>query len=76
MQYFDWLGVSPAESIGLIKKISKKKIKQSDFDNLEERIKKQWIINTGSEEMFSETWHLVQSCMSYGFCSAHAAATS
>ena len=76
MQYFDWLGVSPAESIGLIKKISKKKIKQSDFDNLEERIKKQWIINTGSEEMFSETWYLVQSCMSYGFCSAHAAATS
>lgn len=76
MQYFDWLGVSPAESIGLIKKISKKKIKQSDFDNLEERIKKQWIINTGSEKMFSETWHLVQSCMSYGFCSAHAAATS
>ena len=76
MQYFDWLGVSPAESIGLIKKISKKKIKQSDFDNLEERIKKQWIVNTGSEEMFSETWHLVQSCMSYGFCSAHAAATS
>ena len=27
MQYFDWLGVTPAESIGLIKKISKKKIK-------------------------------------------------
>ena len=29
MQYFEWLGVSPAESIGLIKKISKKKIKPS-----------------------------------------------
>ena len=26
MQYFEWLGVTPAESIGLIKKISKKKI--------------------------------------------------
>ena len=76
MQYFNWLGITPAESIGLIKKISKKKIKQSDFDNLEERLKQQWIQNTGSEEMFSETWHLVQSCMSYGFCSAHAAATS
>ena len=76
MRYFDWLGVSPAESIGLIKKISKKKIKQEDFDNLESRIKKKWIENTGSENMFNETWELVQSCISYGFCSAHAAATS
>lgn len=76
MQYFDWLGVSPAESIGLIKKISKKKIHQEDFDSLEERLKKNWIAQTGSEKMFSETWKLVQSCISYGFCSAHAAATS
>ena len=76
MQYFDWLGVTPAESIGLIKKISKKKIKPSDFANLEERLKTQWIINTGSDEMFNETWNMIQSCMSYGFCAAHAAATS
>lgn len=76
MQYFDWLGVTPAESIGLIKKISKKKIKPEDFANLEERIKKQWVINTGSESGFDTTWNMIQSCMSYGFCSAHAAATS
>ena len=76
MEYFDWLGVTPAESIGLIKKISKKKIKPEDFANLEERLRKQWIINTGSESMFEETWTMIQSCMAYGFCSAHAAATS
>lgn len=76
MQYFDWLGVTPAESIGLIKKISKKKIHQEDFDSLEERLRSKWIENTGSEDMFDETWKLVQSCISYGFCSAHAAATS
>ena len=76
MQYFDWLGVTPAESIGLIKKISKKKIKQEDFDSLEDRLRKRWIENTGSEDMFAETWKLIQSCISYGFCSAHAAATS
>lgn len=76
MQYFDWLGVTPAESIGLIKKISKKKIKPEDFSNLEEKIRKQWIINTGSEDGFVTTWKMIQSCMSYGFCSAHAAATS
>ena len=76
MKYFDWLGVTPAESIGLIKKISKKKIKPEDFANLEERLRKQWIVNTGSESMFEETWNMIQSCMAYGFCSAHAAATS
>lgn len=76
MQYFDWLGVSPAESIGLIKKISKKKIHQEDFDNLEGRLKKQWIINTGSEYMFSETWNMIQSCISYGFAAPHALAVA
>lgn len=75
MQYFEWLGVTPAESIGLIKKISKKKIHAEDFKNLEERIKEKWIENTGSIDDFEETWEMVQSCMSYGFCSAHAVAT-
>lgn len=75
MQYFEWLGVTPAESIGLIKKISKKKIHPEDFKNLEERIKAKWVDNTGSIDDFEETWQMVQSCMSYGFCSAHAVAT-
>lgn len=75
MQYFEWLGVTPAESIGLIKKISKKKIHQEDFERLEQRIKAKWIENTGSIDHFDESWKLVQSCMSYGFCSAHAVAT-
>lgn len=68
MQYFEWLGVTPAESIGLIKKISKKKIKQEDFDNLEVRLKDNWVKNTGSDSMFNETWEMIQSCIAYGFC--------
>ena len=76
MQYFDWLGVTPAESIGLIKKISKKKIKPEDFEKLAERLKTNWIKQTGTEKMFEETWAMIQGCMSYGFASPHAAATS
>ena len=76
MEYFQWLDVTPSESIGLIKKISKKKIKPDDFAKLENRIRKAWIDKTGSEDMFDETWGMIQSCMAYGFCSAHAAATS
>lgn len=76
MQYFDWLGISPAKSIGLIKKISKKKIHQEDFDALEEKLKSQWIINTGSNDNFEETWGMIQSCISYGFASPHALAVA
>lgn len=76
MTYFEWLGVTPAESIGLIKKISKKKIKPKDFQALEKRLKDNWIKNTGSDANFEETWQMIQSCLAYSFCSAHAASTS
>ena len=68
MQFFEWLGVTPAESIGLIKKISKKKIKQEDFDSLEGRLHKQWIANVGNDDKFKDVWDMIQSCISYGFC--------
>ena len=76
MQYFEWLGITPAESIGLIKKISKKKIKPEDFTKLEERIRTKWLENTGSMEAFDTTWEMIQGCMSYGFASPHAVATA
>lgn len=76
MQYFEWLGVTPAESIGLIKKISKKKIKPEDFTKLEERIRAKWLENTGSMDAFDTTWEMIQGCMSYGFAAPHAVATA
>lgn len=72
MQYFEWLGISPADSIGLIKKISKKKIKQSDFDKLEEGLRENWIKKTGSIDKFDEIWTMIQDCLAYGFNSPHA----
>jgi len=76
MQYFEWLGVDPANSVGLIKKISKKKIKPADFEKLEKDIKEKWTENTGSEEGFDENWKDMQSMMSYGFNSPHGYATA
>ncbi len=76
MQYFEWLGVSPAESIGLIKKISKKKIKPEDFSKLEDRLHENWIKKVGNDDKFQDIWSLVQSCMSYGFAAPHAVATA
>lgn len=76
MNYFEWLGVTPAESIGLIKKISKKKIKPEDFERLENKLRKNWIKNTGSEDGFDKTWTDIQAQMSYGFNSPHGEATA
>ena len=76
MQYFEWLGVTPAESIGLIKKISKKKIKPEDFKNLEERIRNKWIENTGTIDGFEKSWSDMQAQMGYGFNSPHGEATA
>lgn len=67
MQYFEWLGISPAESIGLIKKISKKKIKKEDFDKLVDRIKEAWVQQTGNIDGFYENWEMIQNCMAYSF---------
>ena len=76
MAYFNWLDITPAESIGLIKKISKKKIHPEDFQKLEERLLKKWIENTGSEQGFKKTWEMIQGCMSYGYAAPHALAVS
>lgn len=72
MKYFEWLDISPAESIGLIKKISKKKIKESDFKKLESTLRKTWIEKVGNDDKFDYTWNALQDQMAYGYCSAHA----
>lgn len=71
MQYFEWLGITPSESIGLIKKISKKKIKPKDFAVLEDRLKENWEKNNGTIEGFDKSWADMQSQMAYSFNSPH-----
>ena len=71
MQYFEWLGVTPSESIGLIKKISKKKIKPKDFAVLEDRLKENWEKNNGTIEGFDKSWADMQSQMMYSYNSPH-----
>lgn len=71
MQFFEWLGITPAESIGLIKKISKKKIKKSDFEVLTERLEDGWQKQVGNLNYFHQIWEKMQSMMSYGFNTPH-----
>lgn len=71
MQFFEWLGVRPNESIGLIKKISKKRIKQKDFDDLTAKLKENWYKINGTYDGFEETWEDIQPMMEYGYNSPH-----
>ena len=72
MQFFEYFGISPAKSIGLIKKISKKKIHKEDFDALTETLKKNWLDKIGDLKDFDKTWDMMQSYMGYGYNSPHA----
>ena len=76
MQYFEWLGITPSKSISLIKKISKKKIHQKDFDDLNETLKKNWIEKVGTINGFQKTWDEMQSSMSYSYNVPHALAVA
>jgi DNA polymerase III alpha subunit len=76
LKFFEWLGVSPAISIGLIKKIAKKKIKPKDFSNLEEQLRQGWIKQVGNDDDFDSIWKDMQHQMSYGFNVGHGYATA
>lgn len=72
MQFLSWLGIKPDETIGIIKKISKKKFTQNEFDDLEGGLRKEWIKNVGDDSKFDETWKKIQSMIAYGYNTPHA----
>lgn len=74
MAYFEALGIKPSESIGLIKKISKKRIKPEHFNALVETLKEGWLRQIGNLNDFDETWEKIQTFMSYGYNTPHSLA--
>ena len=71
MAFFEWLSIPPNKSISLIKKISKKKIKEKDFNDLVGTIKKVWINKGYSPQDFDNIWEKILTMMSYGYNSPH-----
>jgi DNA polymerase III alpha subunit len=74
MQFLSWLGIEEDKTIGLIKKISKKKITQEEFAKLQQTLHNNWIKQVGDDKKFNETWEHIQSCLEYGYNSPHALA--
>jgi DNA polymerase III alpha subunit len=73
MAFLNWLGIDMKETYDIVKKISKKIfIKHPEqMEELKNKVRPQWIKNTGSEEYFDETFQIVNDAGSYAFNSAH-----
>lgn len=71
MTYLTWLGVDEKETYDIIKKISKKKFKQKELEELKSKLHAGWIQQVGKEEGFNETWEVVEDASKYSFNASH-----
>lgn len=71
MKYLIWLGIEEKETYDIIKKISKKKFKEKELEELKAKLLKGWIKVVGEEEGFNETWKVVEDASRYSFNASH-----
>ena len=72
MTYLGWLGIEQTETYAIIKKISKKKFKDKELKELKSTLLTAWIKNTGNENGFEESFHVVEDFSKYAFNASHA----
>lgn len=72
MTYLGWLGIEQTETYAIIKKISKKKFKEKELEELKGRLIKEWVKKTGAKEGFQETWDIMEAFSKYAFNASHA----
>lgn len=71
MKYLIWLGIEEKETYDIIKKISKKKFKEKELEELKTKLLKGWIKVVGEKEGFNETWKVVEDASRYSFNASH-----
>ena len=71
MKYLIWLGIEEKETYDIIKKISKKKFKEKELEELKAKLLKGWMKVVGKEEGFYETWKVVEDASKYSFNASH-----
>ena len=71
MKYLIWLGIEEKETYDIIKKISKKKFKEKELQELKNKLKKGWLNVVGKDEGFDETWKVVEDASRYSFNASH-----
>ena len=71
MKYLIWLGIEEKSTYDIIKKISKKKFKEEELNNLKQKLLKGWVAKVGTEDGFDNTWKVVESAANYSFNASH-----
>lgn len=72
MTYLGWLGIEQTETYAIIKKISKKKFKHKELDELKHKLSSQWKKQTGGLDGFEESFKVVEDFSKYAFNASHA----
>lgn len=67
MKYLVWLGIEEKGTYDIIKKISKKKFKEEELEELKGKLKVGWMKRVGKEEGFEKTWQVVMDAAHYSF---------
>lgn len=76
MSYLVWLGIPEKKTYDIIKKISKKKFKAEELENLKSELKKNWVDKLGNDNYFDATWQSVEDASLYCFNASHSISVS
>lgn len=71
MKYLIWLGVPESGSYDIIKKISKKKFKEKELNELKEILFSAWQQKVNDDNKFFGTWKTVEEASKYSFNASH-----
>ena len=71
MKYLIWLGIPETGSYDIIKKIAKKKFKETELAELKKKLLKGWENRVGKNDGFIETWTVVEQAAKYSFNASH-----
>lgn len=72
MKVLSFLGLPMSETYGVIKSISKKKLKGEKKDNLLKELKESWLKIFGNLDSFNNVWKVIEDSAAYAFNAPHA----
>lgn len=72
MKVLSFLGLPMSETYGVIKSISKKKLKGEKKDNLLKELKESWLKIFGNLDNFNNVWKVIEDSAAYAFNAPHA----
>lgn len=76
MKILSFLGLKMSDTYGVIKAISKKKLKGEKKDHLEKQLKDSWLQKIGNLNNFDKVWQVINDAALYAFNSPHALSTA